>query len=151
MVGTHMKWIFWYSVLLPTLLGSPAHASSLHAVLGIDWDSLKNRASHGDYWLTTSFVPEVLSPVLVRIASVFKDIIRKQWYLEATLIAVVTVLLMMVLTMILACVYRRHLIVRSRKSQLLSEISTKEIIWERQLLSSLHDIVHRPSAIYVYV
>ena len=109
MVGTHMKWIFWYSMLLPTLLGSPAHASSLHAVLGIDWDSLKNRASHGDYWLTTSFVPEVLSPVLVRIASVFKDVIRKQWYLEATLIAVVTVLLMMLLSMILACVYRRHL------------------------------------------
>ena len=109
MDGTHMKWIFWYSLLLPPLLGSLAHASSLHAVLGIDWDSLKNRASHGDYWLTTSFVPEVLSPVLVRIASVFKDIIRKQWYLEATLIGVVTVLMMMLLTMLLACVYRRHL------------------------------------------
>ena len=72
-------------------------------------DSLRNRATHGDYWLTNSFVPEVLSPVLVRIASVFKDIIRKQWYLEATIIGVVTILLMMILSMLLACVYRRHL------------------------------------------
>ena len=148
MVGTHMKWIFWYSVLLPTLFGSPAHASSLHAVLGIDWDSLKNRASHGDYWLTTSFVPEVLSPVLVRIASVFKDIIQKQWYLEATIIAVVTVLLMMLLTMLLACIYRRHL--RRRKFQPLSGIWTKEIIWEQQPLSSLPDHCAPTMDHYVY-
>ena len=96
-------------MLLPTLFGSPAHASSLHAVLGIDWDSLKNRASHGDYWLTTSFVPEVLSPVLVRIASVFKDIIQKQWYLEATIIGLSVVVLMGVLSLIMTCLYRRHL------------------------------------------
>ena len=96
-------------MLLPTLFSSPAHTTSLHAVLGIDWDALKNRATHGDYWLTNSFAPEVLSPVLVRIASVFKDIIKKQWYLEAMIIGVVTILLMMLLSMLLACVYRRHL------------------------------------------
>ena len=109
MACTQLKWISWCFVLLPTLFSSPAHTSSLHAVLGIDWDSLRNRATHGDYWLTNSFVPEVLSPVLVRIASVFKDIIKKQWYLEATIIGVVTVLLMMLLSMLLACIYRRHL------------------------------------------
>ena len=109
MAGTQLIWAFWYSVLFPTLFSSPVYTSSLHAVLGIDWDALKNRASHGDYWLTTSFVPEVLSPVLVRIASVFKDIIRKQWYLEATIIGVVTILLMMLLSLLLACIYRRHL------------------------------------------
>ena len=106
---TQLKWISWCFVLLPTLFSSPTYTSSLHAVLGIDWDSLRNRATHGDYWLTNSFVPEVLSPVLVRIASVFKDIIRKQWYLEATIIGVVTILLMMLLSMLLACVYRRYL------------------------------------------
>ena len=109
MACTQLKWISWCFVLLPIIFSSPAHTSSLHAVLGIDWDSLRNRATHGDYWLTNSFVPEVLSPVLVRIASVFKDIIKKQWYLEATIIGVVTVLLMMLLSMLLACVYRRHL------------------------------------------
>ena len=109
MAGTHLKWISWYLVLLPLLISSPAHSTSLHAVLGIDWDALKNRATHGDYWLTNSFVPEVLSPVLVRIASVFKDVIKKQLYLEATVIGIVTILLMMLLSLLLACIYRRHL------------------------------------------
>ena len=81
----------------------------MHAVLGIDWDALKNRVTHGDYWLANSFVPEVLSPVLVSIASVFKDVIKKQLYLEATVIGIVTILLMMLLSLLPACIYRRHL------------------------------------------
>ena len=109
MASTHLKWISWYFVLFPILFSSPAHTTSLHAVLGIDFDALKNRATHGDYWLTNSFVPEVLSPVLVRIASVFKDVIKKQLYLEATVIGIVTILLMMLLSLLLPCIYRRHL------------------------------------------
>ena len=78
-------------------------------MLGIDWDALSNRASHRDYWLTNSFVPEVLSSVLVRIASLFKDILRKHWYLEAMLIGLSSVILMGLLSLILTCINRCHL------------------------------------------
>ena len=71
-------------------------------MLGIDWDALSNRASHRDYWLTNSFVPEVLSSVLVRIASLFKDILRKHWYAYWSLNCHTD-------WAALTCIYRRHL------------------------------------------
>ena len=49
-----------------------AQGSSLHAVLGIDWTQMESRAS-SEHWLTNRFVPEVLSPLMVRIATVIKE------------------------------------------------------------------------------
>ena len=109
MTGIRLKWALWCSVIFPTLFSSPVCSSSVHAVLGINWDALSNRASHCDCLLINSFVPEVLSPVLVRIASLFKDILQKQWYLEATIIGLSVVVLMGVLSLIMTCLYRRHL------------------------------------------
>ena len=41
-------------------------------MLGIDWTQMESRASSG-HWLTNRFVPEVLSPLMVRIATVIEE------------------------------------------------------------------------------
>ena len=52
----------------PELVQGP----SLHAVLGIDWTQMESRAS-SEHWLTNRFVPEVLSPLMVHIATVIEE------------------------------------------------------------------------------
>ena len=71
-------------LLLLTAVVEPSSTSSLHAVLGINWDSLRDRASHNGYYLTTDFVPEVLSPVMVRVATLFSQILTTSWWLQAS-------------------------------------------------------------------
>ena len=46
--------------------------SSLHVVLGIDWTQMESSATYG-HWLTNRFVPEFLSPLMVRIATIIED------------------------------------------------------------------------------
>ena len=68
-----------FTLFLAALVGTSS-ASSLHAVLGINWDNLAERASHNGYYLTNNFVPEVLSPVMVRVATLFKEILNTSWW-----------------------------------------------------------------------
>ena len=97
-----------FTLLLAALVGTSS-ASSLHAVLGINWDNLADRASHNGYYLTTNFVPEVLSPVMVRVATLFDRILNTSWWLQAAVISIVVILLMVLVGAVLACLHRRDL------------------------------------------
>ena len=94
--------------------------SRLHAVLGINWDSLADRATHNDYYLTNQFVPEVLSPVLVRVASVMQEVIEANWWQSAGLIVLFGITMMGILSLVLGCLYRRHLARQIKKFPLLA-------------------------------
>ena len=102
-------------LLLLTAVVEPSSTSSLHAVLGINWDSLRDHASHNGYYLTTDFVPEVLSPVMVRVATLFSQILTTSWWLQAGVISIAGILLMVLVGAVLTCLHRRDLHQKMKK------------------------------------
>ena len=87
-----------FTLFLAALVGT-SRASSLHAVLGINWDNLAERASHNGYYLTNNFVPKVLSP----------EILNTSWWLQAAVISIAVIMLMVLVGAVLACLHRRDI------------------------------------------
>ena len=102
---------------------------SLHAVLGINWDNLRDRASHNGYYLTTDFVPEVLSPVMVRVATLFHQILTTSWWLQAGVISIAVILLMVLVGAVLTCLHRRDLHQKMKQfPQLAGNLADRDMI-----------------------
>ena len=117
-----------FFLFLAAVVGT-SNTSSLHAVLGINWDNLRDRASHNGYYLTTDFVPEVLSPVMVRVATLFHQILTTSWWLQAGVISIAVILLMVLVGAVLTCLHRRDLHQKMKQfPQLAGNLADRDMI-----------------------
>ena len=97
-----------------------AQGSSLHAVLGIDWTQMESRASSG-HWLTNRFVPEVLSPLMVRIATVIEERYLIDFYQNIAIAILLTGMVVALVAICLLATFRRYLARKMKKVPYLAE------------------------------
>ena len=97
-----------------------AEGSELHAILGIDWTQMETRASSGQ-WLTNRFVPEVLSPLMVRIATVIEERYNVDFYQNIILAILLTWMGVTVVAVCLLASFRRYMARKLQKVPYLAE------------------------------
>ena len=97
-----------------------AQGSSPHAVLAIDYTQMESRASSG-HWLNNGFVPEVLSPLMVRIATVIEERYLIDFYQNIAIGILLTGMVVALVAISLLATFRQYMARKMKKVQYLAK------------------------------